>query len=392
MKPLIALWAIGLGTALSLMGDAALYAVLPTHTAEAGIALASVGLILSVNRFIRLATNGVIGSLYDRWHDRQTIFIASLWIGVASTTLYALTFGLAPLIAARLLWGLAWSGIWVGGNAIVLEAAPETERGRWVGAYQMWFFFGSAVGTFAGGVFTDAFGYRNAMWIGASISALSAIAAAFGLPRTRTEHLAHSGHASWWRDWLTISPAMWSAIFAHGVNRMIGAGVLSATMGLVVQQNLGDAPVGIATLTGGLLASRTFISLVGAPIAGSLSDRMKNRWGILALSLAASAIGIALLGIPGLVLLFIAMIISSATSGAVQSLATTIIGDLSERAQYGKNMGVLHTAGDLGSAIGPLAAYALLPLTGLSPIFFGCAAIMLVSAAWANLNSRIKTV
>ena len=37
-----ALAAIGLGTALSLLGDAALYAVLPSHTAEAGVALASV--------------------------------------------------------------------------------------------------------------------------------------------------------------------------------------------------------------------------------------------------------------------------------------------------------------------------------------------------------------
>ncbi|MBI5305944.1 MAG: MFS transporter [Chloroflexi bacterium] len=384
MKPLIALWAIGLGTALSLMGDAALYAVLPTHTSDAGIALASVGLILSVNRFIRLATNGVIGSLYDRWHDRHAIFIASLWIGVASTALYALTFGLAPMLAARLLWGLAWSGIWVGGNAIVLEAAPEAERGRWVGAYQMWFFFGSALGTFTGGVLTDAFGYRNALWIGASVSALGALAAAFGLPHTQAQRLARSSHASWWRDWLTIPPTMWSAICAHGVNRLVGAGVLSATMGLVVQQNLGGATVGIATLTGGLLASRTFISLIGAPIAGALSDRAKNRWGILAFSLTVSAVGIALLGIPGLVLLFIAMIVSSATSGAIQSLATTIIGDLSDRAHYGKNMGALHTAGDLGSAIGPLAAYALLPITGLSPIFFACAALMLASAVWAG--------
>ena len=38
---------LGLGTALSLMGDATLYTVLPTHTAEAGIALSGVGIILA---------------------------------------------------------------------------------------------------------------------------------------------------------------------------------------------------------------------------------------------------------------------------------------------------------------------------------------------------------
>ena len=45
---------IGFGTAFSLWGDAALYAVLPTHTTEAGILLGAVGIILGVNRAIRL--------------------------------------------------------------------------------------------------------------------------------------------------------------------------------------------------------------------------------------------------------------------------------------------------------------------------------------------------
>ncbi len=43
------------------MGDATLYIVLPTHTAEAGIPLASVGILLGVNRAVRLLTNGPAG-------------------------------------------------------------------------------------------------------------------------------------------------------------------------------------------------------------------------------------------------------------------------------------------------------------------------------------------
>jgi MFS family permease len=54
--------------------------------------------------------------------------------------MYAPGAGFEILFVARLLWGLAWSGIWIGGNAIVLEMATERERGRWVGIYQVWFF------------------------------------------------------------------------------------------------------------------------------------------------------------------------------------------------------------------------------------------------------------
>ena len=49
---------LGLGTALSLMGDATMYTVLPTHTAAAGIALSSVGILLGANRAVRILLKG----------------------------------------------------------------------------------------------------------------------------------------------------------------------------------------------------------------------------------------------------------------------------------------------------------------------------------------------
>src|SRR5512142_1670372 len=221
-----ALWPLGLATALSLMGDATLYAVLPLHPSEAGIALGSVGIILSVNRIIRLATNGPAGWLFDRLTDRRLLFLASLWLGVICTAIYALSSGLPILFVGRLLWGLAWSGIWVGGNAIVLQSAPEALRGRWVGIYQVWFFSGSALGSFLGGVLTDAVGYRQALWIGAAISTLGALAAMVGLSdRNGTSHpnLLVSSGGRVLTGWRHISPAMWAVAAAQGMNRLVTA-------------------------------------------------------------------------------------------------------------------------------------------------------------------------
>jgi len=74
------LFPLGLGTALSLMGDAALYTVLPTHAAEAGIALIQVGIILSANRVVRLFLNAPMGLAYDR-SRRRRLFISALFVG-----------------------------------------------------------------------------------------------------------------------------------------------------------------------------------------------------------------------------------------------------------------------------------------------------------------------
>src|SRR3990170_977576 len=59
---------IGLGIVLSLLGDATLYTVLPDPgiAAAAGISLSVVGVVLGLNRLVRLAFNPAAGVLYDR--------------------------------------------------------------------------------------------------------------------------------------------------------------------------------------------------------------------------------------------------------------------------------------------------------------------------------------
>ncbi|MCX7840127.1 MAG: MFS transporter [Anaerolineae bacterium] len=392
-SPLWTIFPLGFATALSLMGDVTLYTVLPTRFADAGIALGTVGIILSVNRFIRLITNNAIGWLFDHLPNRRIIFLSSLTLGALTTMLYASSTSLPPLLLARLLWGLAWSGIWVGGNALVLEMAPEAARGHWVGVFQMWFFFGSALASFTGGALTDVVGYRGALWIGAGISAFGALVALIALMRRRVEHRSRTSlarpHTSFWSNVRAISPALWATVTAQGINRLAAAGIVSATLGLIVQQTFGTGlqlgawHIGIASLSGMLLGSRTLIGVVGAPLAGKLSDRARGRWGLLAFSLFAGALGTALLPAPQFIVLIGATVVSALAYGATQALSTALLGDLSKKDEYGKNVGIYNTSGDLGSAIGPLVAYALLPITGLPAIYIVCSGVMLAMAAWA---------
>jgi hypothetical protein len=77
--------------------------------------------------------------------------------------------------------------------------------------------------------------------------------------------------------------------------------------------------------------------------------------------------------------------LGAVTTSVLQTQVMTLIGDHSAANQHGRILGVLNTIGDLGSAAGPLLAYALLPLIALNGVFWAAAvvlALMLPPATW----------
>lgn len=377
--PLRVLLAVGIGTCLSLFGDASLYAVLPTHTIDAGVSLANVGILLSINRFVRLVLNGPVGAAYDRW-PRRPLFVSALFVGAFSTAIYWLTQGVFPLVAGRLLWGLAWAGIWIGGNTIVLDVAHEDTRGRWIGAYHLSFFMGSAGGSLLGGLLTDRLGYHQSMAVCAALTFMGALVSLIFLPETsepRRDTVASRVGSR--RLFVTLSPAerteFVSAAGLFAVNRLALAGVLQSTLGLFLLEQAGDQvqvagySLGVATLTGLGLGASTLIAMTSAPIIGRMADRASNRWRVAAGGLAPGTVGLGMLaaGLPLTAL--IGLPLAAITNASNQNLATAIVGGLGNRDRRSRRLGILFTVGDLASAVGPPLAYALIPVLGIRSIY-----------------------
>jgi MFS family permease len=101
--------------------------------------------------------------------------------------------------------------------------------------------------------------------------------------------------------------------------------------------------------------------------------------------LAIGVISMALVawGAPTAILTGISL--AAVTGGSVQALVTALAGDLVSQAQRGRAIGWLHTAGDLGSAIGSPAAYVLIPWIGLRGVYLLCAELFAVGLALALL-------
>ena len=396
---------LGIGTAVSLLGDATLYTVLPHPdiSAQLGITLSMVGLLLGANRAIRLLLNGPVGILYDRL-PRRGLLVAALTFGAFASIFYALGSGFWPLLMGRISWGLAWSLLWVGGNSVVLDVSTEDNRGKNSGIYQMWFFIGVASSSFIGALLTDMFGFRTGQWISVVVIAIAALAWFIFLPETRGHNEVGQAIPKS-TDNLASDKLPWKALvmaaFAVFIARFLAWGVLAATAILWLSgifesgARIGSIFIPIATFTGLYTGLSNLVSVLSTPLAGSISDRYGRRWPVIGLAMILGGLGLWLMSgnIQTLALLgaFLVPIAGSTT----ETLIPAIAGDRVPKNKRSRALGLINTAGDLGATLGPFAALGslnsgLLTLDTIYRIGGGLFALVALIAL-SPLVSREKT-
>lgn len=385
---------LGAAVALSLTGDSTLYAVLPNQAEVVGVSLGTVGVLLGVNRLVRIPANPLAGILNDRL-GRRRLFLLGLSLGILSTLAYGLVRGFWPMLAARLLWGTAWALINVGGYTMILDRSSREDRGRLTGFYQMFYLLGLTFSPLVGGALTDALGFRPAVAACAGLSAVGLAVAAMALPETGPERPAARSKPAGVRlafgQLLTMRHSEPRVLLAAGLYFAIffvSSGVLMSTIGLYLDQRwagglaVGGVSVGVASMAGGMLALRSLLGIAAGPVAGTLSDRLHSRWPVVAFGLLLGLVGFGLLaaggGVPG-VAAGVALV-ALGSGGLIAALAA-VVGDLAAGSRQGMIMGILATAGDAGSAAGPLLAYGLAVAMDLRWVYLLCAGTLALGLA-----------
>jgi len=302
------------------------------------------------------------------------------------------------MLAARLLWGVAWALINVGGLTMILDRSTGADRGRMTGFYQVAYLSGLALSPLLGGALTDALGFRPAVRVCAAVSALGLIVAVVALPETRPPAGQAGPRVTAARPSL---PAL--AVALRQVDRRIvlaawlylsiffvSNGVLMSTISLYLGQrwgdsvSLGERQVGVASLAGVMLALRAVLGIVAGPAAGVVSDRLPSRWPVVWVGAALVVAGLGLLTLPlGAAGVAGGVLLVALGGGALIATLAALVGDLAAGAQKGVLIGGMATAGDIGSASGPLLAYALAASLDLRWVYLGCAAIMAVGLGLA---------
>jgi MFS family permease len=286
--------------------------------------------------------------------------------------------------------------LYIGGNAMVLDISTDENRGRFSGRYQMWFLLGVAVASFVGGLLTDLLGFRGAMWLTTGVIGTAAIMWLFFLPETR-RNVPHPAQNLPVEENLGVP---WGIVFGAGlpvfVSRFIGWGVLAATMILWLETFVKDGitwgglEVPLATLTGAVTALTMLFSMGAAPAAGWLSDKVGQRWGVLAGSLLVGAIGLGLMSGPVIGWALVGVFMAQITGASVEVLVPAITGDRVRKRAQGRTLGLIYTLGDLGSTLGPAIALGLLEMgsVSLAQIYLSCALLLILVTgfAWVQTN------
>jgi len=363
--------AVSLAVAASILGDSLLYAVLPVVWDDLGLAVGLVGVLLSVNRWVRLVSNSIAGWVVTRAGVRGP-FVISLFVAALTTAAYASGLGFVVLLIARAVWGVCWSFLRLGGYLAALEAARNANRGYYLGFFNGVVRLGSFVAVLTGGLLTDLLGFETTVLIFTAISLLGAVAVLRERPPApqRPSQVAAritsgqpaAGHEPMPRIARLRFRVASVAVFLHGVAI---SGLVTATLGLWLRRSYGETTLvlgivlGVATVTGFLLSARFLGDFLWGPIVGHLADR----WGPVRVTLLAGAIEVgtlALLALPvslawtatTAVALFLA-------STALQVSLDATVGGLVPEGQRARLLGWYSTWLDLGAATGPLLGYAI---------------------------------
>lgn len=398
--------AIGLAMCLSLFGDLALFASLPTNIMVKGITVANLGLVFGIHRLIRIPGNSIGGFFINR-SRRRPFFLAGMVLALLSTLGYALLDGLGWMIASRLVWGLAWICIYISSMTMVVDCTTAENRGKYMGVLNSWYLVGIAGGSLAGGMLADQLGFELAMLICGGLTLLGLLAAVVWVPETKLTQPAPISAAEAppvERTLARISrqlkqaPGFGIILMIYMINQFAGEGVALSMLSYLLKErfgrgfDIGMVVVGAASLSGLLLALRYVTSALLAPRIGTVSDRHdpQRRWTIFA-GLAAGVISLLMIGYGRHLAVIVAGMVLNAFSGsAMMTALAAAVADRSTANSQGNMIGLYATAGDIGSALGPMMGYWLLNFRPVNDVFLLCAILFIGSfLLLPRLNTRL---
>jgi DHA1 family multidrug resistance protein-like MFS transporter len=275
------------------------------------------------------------------------------------------------------------------------------------GFYQVAYMVGLSISPIVGGPLADILGFREALRVCGIISGVGLAVALVALPETRPppgeeaqSHAAYIPRPSWSelvRSLRKLDRRVLLAGYVFLAIFFVSNGVLMSTVSLYLGRNWGErinvggAMVGVSSLAGVMLALRASLGIVSGPAAGTLSDWLRNRWPVVRGAILVGVLGFVVLALPaGIWVVPLGVGLVSMSAGALIAVVTAIVGDLATGNRKGVTMGVLATAGDIGSATGPLLAYALAVTVDLRWVYLFCA-IALASGLLATIGQGRKS-
>jgi MFS family permease len=361
--------------------------LLPLLAHELGATPPMVGFVVGASTLTGIVLKLPAGAWSDMLGRRPLLVLGTIvfatmpfmYLGVAS---------LGALVAIRFAHGAATAILGPVASASLSDVAPPARRATWLSTYSTVQGAGQAVGPVLAGYLIAARRYDLAFVAAGFVAAATPFMAA-RWPRTtpslatprRTTHVL-KGMADVCRHPLILLTSLTQAA------QFILNGTLNAFLPLFARDVLGLS----ASQLGWLFALQTVTTLTARPVMGIVSDRIGRRSLIVTgLSLCSGAVWLVSLveGPAGLVMAVAAYALGVAVTTAATS---ALITDLSQRARYGTAHGVFGSIYDVGDALGPITAGALVATLGYAQMFRIMALVGITMAVVFWIVTRLRPV
>jgi MFS family permease len=245
--------------ATTLPSDTVLYLLLPMYGPDFGLTLAEAGILLAVNRLIRILGYGWVARFYAKYGDRLTCMLA-----VTGAMLYALGCsvfsGFWLLLPMRLLWGLSYAALNLAVQALA-TSVPAGAAGR-SGRSTALIAIGPMAALPVAALLGESAGPRW-IFLPLVLAALGGLLAARQLPSRPHPALSTQGR----KLSLPNALSVWSFLEGFTLDGLFVIGL--SVLGRAIM------PEGAAIAAGVLLALRYVGELTLSPAGGRLADR----WG-----------------------------------------------------------------------------------------------------------------
>ncbi|MCG8548180.1 MAG: MFS transporter [Alphaproteobacteria bacterium] len=350
---------------LAILGDSLLYIVLPVNAEHFGVSLIWVGILLAANRIVRTFTYGAVAAFGERIGIKRLCILASV-TAVLSTAMYGLFQGWAPLLAARLIWGLSYAALLL--VALGYAAADRSRTGTRVGASRALEQIGPLLAVTAGAWLAGVVGPRDVFLYLALLTGISVVLAILLPPPAASVPPAGGGrpHMLPKPDRLDIL-VFWTGFAIDGVFIMTITIMLAAHVDLK-----------LAMLSGGLLvAGRRIAEIVAAPLSGIVADRLGVRAPLVGAAFLLS-VGLAFVGVGWLFAGALVIIVARGALGTLIPAAVALFAPGRVLQPLARNQ----TWRDIGAAAGPLTTGFMLDLAAPETLHLVLAFVFLASLLW----------
>ncbi|MCL1985497.1 MAG: MFS transporter [Betaproteobacteria bacterium] len=374
-------------TALCILGDSMLYIVLPIHYQEMGVSsLWEVGIILAVNRIVRLPLNPCIGWIYSHLSERTGIFVAVV-LAAATTFSYGFLPNLAFWIIARCVWGVAWTLLRLGSLFCILKLSSQDNRGQYTGLYNGLYSLGSLGGMLLGGILADWAGITATVTVFGTATAMAIFLTLFCIPVGNDQYAKYTDNPNGCASFISIVQdrnALW--MMATGcLLALVFQGIVASTLSrlIFVHTNGGltlfGSMVGASILGGFFQALRWGWEPWLAPLAGRFSDQRFGRTNMLICSFASGTMAFAALASPlPLLFWFLCILCMQLTATMLTTLTDAAAADAAAVAGERTLLMAYALSVDVGAALGPLIAYGMNEFWGIKTVYACCAALFAI--------------